>query len=344
MADAAVSHIPSLGLINGQLDTQHIQNWREQGFTLVHDLLPDSLLRSLKQDALDFFPAPNTPESERFKDFSSSESFVFPANSAAFNTVTLHPALLNATAELLGVSTLELRLTQSDLWPKYGAGTTDDPEDNRDQRIHCDYPNHSLLHPPPWSSPEAVEIIIYLDDCEACEGATALVPRHGPNDPAYRWPIIDTPGVGALDYINDREKAESYMEQENPKAAVFRADNLYSRELVAEYQFGSVLFYRHDTWHRGTPVKQNAIRLVQNLTFTKTGLDWLNVMHAGWSWSMYRPDKLMEELIAKASVEQRSVLGFPPPGHGYWTQQTIAAVEARYRAFGIDMSAYKEAL
>jgi hypothetical protein len=52
----------------------------------------------------------------------------------------------------------------------------------------------------------------------------------------------------------------------------------------------------------------------------------------------------MEKLISEASVEQRSVLGFPAPGHTYWTLQTIAAVGARYEVFGMDMSAYREAL
>ena len=59
---------------------------------------------------------------------------------------------------------------------------------------------------------------------------------------------------------------------------------------------------------------------------------------------MYRKDKLMEKLVAQATVEQRGVLGFPPPGHEYWTPQTLAAVEARYQAFGIDMKPYRSAL
>jgi hypothetical protein len=52
----------------------------------------------------------------------------------------------------------------------------------------------------------------------------------------------------------------------------------------------------------------------------------------------------MERLIAKASVEQRCVLGFPRPGHSYWTQETIAAVQARYGSLGIDMTPYAHAL
>ena len=56
---------------------------------------------------------------------------------------------------------------------------------------------------------------------------------------------------------------------------------------------------------------------------------------------MYKPDKFMEKLIARATVEQRTVLGFPAPGHDYWSAYTIAAVEARYAPLGMDMSPYR---
>ena len=59
---------------------------------------------------------------------------------------------------------------------------------------------------------------------------------------------------------------------------------------------------------------------------------------------MYRPTAPMERLIAQASVEQRCVLGFPKPGHAYWTRDTIEAVAARYGPFGIEMAPYLEAL
>lgn len=344
MDEPKVNYIQSQRLMNNRLDEAHIRSWRDKGFALVHDLLPQPLLAALKQDALAFYPEPNTQASERYNDFSSSQSFVFPSRSTAFNATTLHPALLQAVADLLDVSVLTLRLTQSDLWPKYGNDSSPNAEDNTDQRMHCDYPNHSLVHPPEWDNPEAVEVIVYLNDYDDCEGATAVVPRHGPDDPAYPWPLTQTPGVGGLDYINDRLQAEAYMAEHDPRGAAFRAQHLYPREVVANYRFGSVLLYRHDTWHRGRPVKPHTLRLVQNLTFTKSGRDWLSPLHSGWSWSMYEPDKLMEKLIAQATVAQRTVLGFPAPGHEYWSAHTLAAVEARYRAFGIDMTAYHEAL
>ena len=208
MEKPTVRYIQSERLMDSRLDDEHIRSWRNKGFALVHDLLPHSLLAALKQDALAFYPEPNTTASEGYNDFSSGQSFVFPSRSTAFNAISLHPALLQAVADLLDVSVLELRLTQSDLWPKYGSDSAPNAGDNTDQRMHCDYPNHSLVHPPEWDSPEAVEMIVYLNDYDECEGATAVVPRHGPDDPAYPWPITQTPGVGDLDYVNDRLQAE----------------------------------------------------------------------------------------------------------------------------------------
>jgi len=52
----------------------------------------------------------------------------------------------------------------------------------------------------------------------------------------------------------------------------------------------------------------------------------------------------MERWIAQATKEQRALLGFPMPGHKYWSAETVSAVESRYLAFGIDMSPYRDAL
>lgn len=324
----------------GQLSRTEIDQWRTQGFTLVDDLLPAELLLELRRDAESFYPRAGTEEAARFKGFGSAQRFVFPSESTPCNAVTLHPALLGAVADLLSATVMDLRLTQSDLWPKYGRDSTDNAHDNNDQRIHVDYPNHTLVHPPPWSRPEAVEIIIFLSDQEASGGPTAVVPRQGENDPLYPWPIVQTPGVSGMKYVNNRDVAEEYLADEYSDVASFR-QKLYEREVKAKYNFGSVLLYRHDTWHRGTPVTDGAQRLVQNLTFKLARSQWVSVLHPGWSWGMYRPSGTMENLIAQSSVEQRSVLGFPAPGDDYWCEETVEAVGARYAPWGIDMTPYR---
>ena len=312
------------------------------GWTLVSGLFEDALIAALRAAAAERFPAPGTDAASQTTDFGSD--LVFPSNIAELNTLTLHPRLLGAVSSLLGKSVADLRLSQSDLWPKYGrseksAGALD----NMDQRIHVDYPNHTLVHPTEWHRPEAVEMIVYLSDVDDCGGPTAVVPRESAEDPAYRWPIVDSPGIADLDYLNDRARAEAYFAAERPALADWRA-MLYERERYAAFKPGDVLFYRHDTWHGGTPMKPGTLRLVQNLTFRRADCEWISTLHVGWAWKAYRRDKFLERLIATASLEQRAVLGFPQPDSDYWSAATIAAVEARHGVFGMDMTPYREAL
>ena len=322
------------------LTDEQVACWRERGFALVDGLFPAELIARARSDAARAFPEPGTAEAETIHDFGSG-ALEFPTSSDAFNALTLHPRLLGALSQLLGAEPADLRLTQSLVWPKYGHRERHGGEfDNDDQRIHVDYPNHTLTHPPPWEKPEAVELILYFGDVAQCGGATALVPRKGPDDPAYAWPITRTPGVAGLPWINDRATAEASLAQDAPAVAKWRGEHLYPHELRAQYRPGTVLLYRHDTWHRGTPLEPGALRVVHNMTFRRAESEWISVLQAGWSWAMYRRPAVMERLIATSSVEQRCVLGFPKPGHPYWTPETIAAVAARYGAYGMDMTPY----
>lgn len=319
-----------------------VSRWRNQGAILVSGVIPEELAVRLYRSACAHFPEPGSNDATGYTQFGAD--LCFPSESDGLNEVTLHPAIMGAVAELLGATVTDLRLTQSDVWPKYARehGPASD-QDNADQRIHVDYPNHTLAHPTEWSRPEAVEMIVYLGDEEQCGGATAVVLREGEDDPAYRWPMVDTPGVGDLDYVNDRSAAEEYFARQRPALAGWRSE-LYRRERYVRYRRGDVLFYRHDTWHRGTPLKPGALRLAHNITYRRAESEWISHLHVGWSWSAYRKSKLLERLIASATLEQRAVLGFPQPGSAYWTEATIDAVEARHGVFGMDMTPYRQAL
>ena len=328
---------------SGALTRAQVAAWREQGFTFVSGLLPKSLVGQLRDAAMARFPAPDDPRSQQIADFGSAGAFTFPSQVDAFNAITLHPHILGAVSDLLGVPVETLRLSQSDLWPKYGRSGSTGHNDNNDQRIHVDYPNHTLAHPTPWHRPEAVEMILYLDDADDCGGSTAVVPREGHDDPAYRWPIVDSPGIGDLRYINDKDTAEQYFAEMRPALADWRR-TLYARERLTRFQPGDIIFYRHDTWHRGTPLKPGALRLAHNMTYRKAGSEWISTLHTGWAWSAYRDNKFLERLIAGCSLDQRAVLGFPQPGADYWCEATIEAVTARYGMFGFDPTPYREAL
>ena len=53
------------------------------------------------------------------------------------------------------------------------------------------------------------------------------------------------------------------------------------------------------------------------------------------------PADLRREVMARATVRERNLFGFPKPGDPYWNEQTLADVGARYPA--MDMTPYREA-
>ena len=67
-----------------------------------------------------------------------------------------------------------------------------------------------------------------------------------------------------------------------------------------------------------------------------------------WGWGLGRADHIWEGLIHYTSIgqqenfvkviqsmtaDERTLFRFPPPGHHYYTKQTLAALEAQYPGF-----------
>ena len=44
------------------------------------------------------------------------------------------------------------------------------------------------------------------------------------------------------------------------------------------------------------------------------------------------------------TASQRSLLGFPHPGHAYWTTNTLRYNANRWAPWGMDMGVYEEAM
>eukprot|EP01117_Protostelium_nocturnum_P009872 TRINITY_DN3519_c0_g2_i2.p1 TRINITY_DN3519_c0_g2~~TRINITY_DN3519_c0_g2_i2.p1 ORF type:complete len:343 (-),score=85.20 TRINITY_DN3519_c0_g2_i2:29-1057(-) len=341
MADASPScwcaPLPdsSYAVPSSKVDTK---KWREEGYSLATGIIEADLVNSVANEVKKL--APNKD------DFGG---LLYPVRDApALNSLVLHPVLLQTVSELLGTS--DIRLTQADAWSKTGQecrhslkGTSDTLYSNQDQRIHIDAHNHTFVVPPDWNSPVSVAMIVYLSDFVG--GGTGVVPREGDSDEAYQPGVnLMTPG-GAVQYpwINDRHSAEEWMRSHDPNAAAMR-EKLYRREKVVKYDKGTVLFYRHDIWHRGRPVNPGATRIVLNLSFKRADCDFWPSWNQGWPQSNYDSTQFMERIIANSSVEQRNALGFPKPGHSYWNESTLKLVEARYKLFGFDISPYRNAI
>eukprot|EP01060_Flectonema_neradi_P026272 TRINITY_DN35165_c0_g1_i1.p1 TRINITY_DN35165_c0_g1~~TRINITY_DN35165_c0_g1_i1.p1 ORF type:complete len:353 (+),score=47.97 TRINITY_DN35165_c0_g1_i1:47-1060(+) len=314
-----------------RLTPEQVEMWKENGYCLVSGLLSSELVEKVMADAGGYYRNKSMEAT-----FGSGGQMEFPTAFESINALTISDDILNAVEQLIGADYV---LSQSDVWHKKGEDTKSD-YDHQDQRIHMDYLNHTLVHPPHWNEPELVSLIVYFSDADNCAGQTAVIPRTGSSDPNYQYPYTNMPGFGSLPWKNDRKCAEAMVEAASPEMASFRS-GLYDQEYYANFKVGSVLFYRHDTWHRGTPLKTGTDRIVCNMVFKKSNTPWVNTWNSGWARQMYTRDQTVEKLVATASVRQRTVLGFPPPGHPYWNQQTLNAVSLRYGPFGFDPKPYE---
>ncbi len=335
------------------LSADQVAKWKNEGSVMVDGLLEESLLDQINLCANEVYGDSKTHHA----DFGATVSdVIFPSlqpENQILNEIPLHPKICTAVSQLLGCDMHDVRLSQCELWGKYGSQQTDLDDDNSskdaiydrspnsDQRIHIDAFNHYLTFPSPWDKPEAVSMIIYYNDSDICNGMTAVVPRQGPNDPAYHpsehslgcHPFLLTPG-GRSDLIwtNAKKKAEARLEQTHPDIAEFRAKHLYGREIKIPFKRGSILFYRLDTWHRGTPVIPGQHRRVHNLVYRRAGCDWINSWNAGAARHMYTLNQTIEKLIS--SRQEAVVLGFPASHTAYWTEELERFCHARYEAIG----------
>jgi len=345
------------------LTVEQVDSWKSAGFCLVNGVLPQDLVE-LVQNNCAHPPVLEGESGIGLKD-NGFNGLLFPcldAQHACLNEVTLHARVITACSQLLSCAPSELRLSQSELWSKFNtaastegsapasAGTTVtadsasssssspfDTSGSQDQRVHIDGFNHYLTFPTEWDKPEAVAIIVYYDDTNECGGGTAVVPRMGEDDPAYHGqpgaesPLMWTPGGRSdLPWLNDRCTAEDYLQKTHPEVHAFR-QQLYDRERYVRAVPGTILFYRLDIWHRGVPLFPGGKRRVQNMIYKRHGTDWLNSWNAGSARNMYTKAQTVERIIAKSTMHQRCVLGFPKPDSEYWTPYTLAATKARYK-------------
>jgi hypothetical protein len=318
LTEAQVQQWREQGAFTMQLPTGVIEpvlNWLNQNLTLEH----------IDPDHLDFGSADRQLE--------------FPTKIQPLDDLVLSECLISAVQQLLGTD--DIRLLQADLWPKLGVDRdAHDAQSNTDQRMHMDYGNNPVLHPE-WHQPSAVAAIIYYDDGAETAGGTAFVPRAGDDDPVYQPPFIHMPGQAGKPFFNDRKTVEAWFEANDEQAYVLR-QALYAREQIVEFTPGTILFYRHDIWHRGMPLLPGKLRRVHNLGWKRADARGLSNWNEGWARQSYYGD--VESIIGRSTPLQRSLLDFPLPGDDYWTEARIDNVEARFSFYGFDPGPYREAM
>jgi hypothetical protein len=285
-----------------------ITQWRTEGYALIDGFFDEKLVNDAKSQMKHLLSLTDSiTEDFGGISFPFSRDLNNSSDSNALNSIVLHPLILSLSKKLLKS---DVHLIQGEAWmKKSNEDFNRSILSNQDQRMHMDYPNHTFLHPPSWEYPEVVAAILYLDDSDECGGMTAIVPNNGNGnmDPLYAMPYNKMPGVGKHKWMNDRIQTEAYFQKCDPDVFTFR-EQLYNKEKYAKFNKGTLLLYRHDIWHRGTPIIPGKTRLVLNLAYKKASSTWITCWGRGVATEAY--DNLWG-VLPTLKFDQQAALGIP---------------------------------
>jgi hypothetical protein len=238
----------------------------------------------------------------RFRDGQFGGVDYLPFASPAWNRFAAHPRLTDLARRAL--RTTDVRLYQAEAWAKYSAAI------DYDQRLHRDFGNHTIVVPSADERFGHVEMFIYVNGVEADMGPTfAVSHRHSREVPT---------GV----HLPTRDDVAWLYDLEEPVLG----------------PPGTVLVYWPSTFHRGSRMtRPRAARYTMHLNFRTADAEWVG--RRGWGHHAQTPNWVT--LVEQLTPDQLSIFGFPPPGHPYWTDDTLTGVQRRYPK--LDMTAWRNA-
>lgn len=291
-----------------RIANRHLDHLAARGYALVPNVLSRREIKAAVTDMLGYFPSARelhaTPH--RYGEMMEQSAYLqveFPFAGDALNHVATHPALADAARRHIG--TRDIVLSQSAIWAKYA------DTDTYGSDLHVDFEGNTLVVPSERDDYCQLNVILYYTDVTADRGPTFVVPTdHSRDEPL--WPPHRT-------------------EEQSPE--------LYANEVPIECAAGSALLFTMSTFHRASPVLDPlTARFSHHFVFRSA-----RHAFAGYHlWSRFGERAEMRQFITRASPEQRTLIGFPPPGDDYWNSDTLAGVAQRYP--GMDTQPYRDAM
>lgn len=189
--------------------------------------------------------------------------------------------------------TADIRIYNAEAWAKY-AGAAD-----YEQEHHRDYLNHTPVVPSSDWRFRGLEMFLWLDEVPESNGPTHLIPR---------TLTFDLPSL-----------PHGYRRDERP--------DLYDAEVSGAGPAGTLVAYSTETFHRGTAISDpEGSRFSLHISYRHADNYWTN--RVGWGDRSY--DRHWNQFAERLSLRQLLLFGFPPPGHPYWTAETLAGMAVRY--------------
>jgi len=283
--------------------------WDDDGWCILEGAIPADDLAAARRVLPRLFPTaeemtsePDTEPNTRWRTWDAQWP-EFPFHSSSLNRLAVHDVVIGLARELLGVD--EVRMYAALITAKYFGQSS-----GFNQLLHADYPNHMLVVPRRDVGYQQLETFIYLSDVTVRDGATRLVSRR------------KTAGIPVEEHtLNLRDYADLYDDPSNAAAPA-----------------GSIVAYRPDVYHRSVDLTDpGASRFMMHVAYRPAGAEWGG--YQAWPFKGFSPE--WSKFVAQATPEQLAVLGFPVPGHPYWTDETLAGVAARYP--GLDLGPWQRA-
>ncbi len=297
------------------------REWRTHGFVVLPGFIPAAELRP----ALTELPA-MYPTAEGFHDgtdgrrdrFTADEwagISSFPFASAELSLLAVSDRVTGLAETLLGQR--DLRISSAEAWAKY-TGAAD-----YDQPLHRDYLNHTLMVPADDPRFRQLEMFVYLVDVPVELGPPGMVSR------------TRTTGLPAKPNWYPREDG---ADPELGWVSATGRPDLYEAEVRAAGPAGTVVAWETGTFHRGTALTSpRGARYTIHLAYRPAGAEWGQRM----AWAALSHEPGWYRFVARATPRQLALFGFPPPGHPYWTEATLAGTARRYP--GLDMTPWRRA-
>jgi len=223
----------------------------------------------------------------------------FPFDAVELSLLALHPGVV-AVAEAL-LETADVRLYHAEAWSKY-AGAAD-----YDQELHRDFLNHTETVPSADPRFGQVPCFLYLSDVGPGDG-----PTH----------FVDLPRTAGLPLLPHHLRRHEH-------------GDVYAAEVAATGPAGTLVAYRPETFHRGTALAAGATRFTLLVSFRPAAAEWMQ--RYGWADRGFWPGWV--PFVEAATPRQLELVGFPPPGHPFWTPETRAGTALRYP--GLDLTPWR---
>ncbi|MFI0371819.1 phytanoyl-CoA dioxygenase family protein [Actinomadura sp. 1N219] len=297
-----------------------VRQWQQDGFVILPGYLSEETLRPALAELDLLFPSAQGfhDGTDLRRDRFLGDEFAgidrFPLDSTQISLLAVHDDLIRLAETLLGGD--DLRLYSAEAWAKY-TGAAD-----YDQALHRDYLGHTLLVPSTADEYRQLEMFIFLVDVPEDLGPPHLVPKSHTADLAAKpnW----FPGR-TIDHSDET----GFVAESHP--------HLYEQEVSAAGPTGTVVAFEQGTFHRGTGLtRPGGARYSMHVSYRRAAAEW--GQRQGWADRSHEP--AWYRFVANASLRQLELFGFPPPGHPYWTADTLAGVALRYP--GLDLTPWRD--